>query len=136
MNARSWPDPVRELGPRPTVIDYLFEDAATVEAQLDDCQLLVDDGAFDFVRRRFAALAQRLERHMRLEERVVLPQIARPLPAIPREHARLRRLVATTQSLLDERPTCGGDALARLAKALHRHERSEHRLLARYRSRI
>lgn len=137
MSLRSWPDPTAELGPRPTVIDYLFDDAARFEVLLDEIELCVEEGAFEAVRTHSASLASRLERHLRLEESSVLPCLGAGGQIIISEHAELRRLLAALQLQLDEqRPKACGKALVRLRRTMARHERNEQRLFARHRALI
>jgi hypothetical protein len=137
MTLRNWPDPTGELGPRPTIIDYLFDDASHVATLLDEIQQHIDAGFFESARATSTTLSRRLERHLRLEESSVLPQLPAGGAGVVAEHAELRRQLAAVALHLDEgRATPSRRALARLRRTMQRHEQHERRLFTRYRERI
>ncbi len=136
-----WPDVSDELGPRHTIIDFLLDDGVRLQALVAEARAFADEGFVAAARRPFAAFAHRLERHMRLEERVVLPLLPASAAAeterLLQDHARLRRHVATAQRHLDAgRAAAFARTAARLGDANRRHERREHRLYAPARARI
>jgi hypothetical protein len=130
-----------EYAPRRTIVDYLFDDAEKLDALVAEARAFGDEGFLDAARSSFAALARRLDRHMRLEEHAVLPRLpasaSRRAAVLRREHGRLRSLVHLAQQLLDD-----GDgatfarAVGRLGDANRRHERKERRLFASVREEI
>lgn len=116
------------------VAGYLAAGADTLEERLDEARALATRGLPGGAHSALSQLGRRLDRHLRLHERVILPMLeaqgrSRRLAAsCRREHERLRALV-------DEADASVGDkqaflrATRLLGEELTRHQRREQRIL-------
>lgn len=115
-----------------TVAGYLEAGCPTLDALLAQSRQLARERLIGGARALLAQFAQRLDRHMRLEEHVLFPRLedrggaARTTAALCREHDRLRALVAEAEADLERGDTRAFLATTHtLAGRLQRHHRKE-----------
>ena len=130
-----WPDPSGEFGPRDSIVAYLLADASRLEAELAEARAYADEGFLAAARKPFAAYTRRLERHIRLAERAVLPRLparlAEDAATLRLDHDHLRARVEVCARWLDARNAASfARAIGRLSEANRRHEHRERRILA------
>jgi len=118
------------------VAGYLDDGCATMDALLADARMLARERLPGGARSALAQLGRRLDRHLRLDERVVLPMLEaqrgsrRATVALQREHARLRALVESASATVGRRdPKAFLETTRRLGERLERHHRRERRML-------
>lgn len=115
------------------VAGYLDEGCDAMDGLLADARELGRRGLPGGARSTLVQLGRRLDRHIRLDERVVIPMLEAqrgPHPAAAdwrREHVQLRALVDAALASVGRRSF--GDTTRRLGERLERHHRRERRIL-------
>jgi hypothetical protein len=118
------------------VAGYLEDGRDTVEALLAESRALARRGLPGGARSALSQLERRLDRHLRLGERVLLPMLEeqggtrRTLASLRRDHQRLRALVDEAEAVVAQRdPRAFLQTTRVLGEQLERHHRREQRIL-------
>ena len=127
--------PFADRGMR-VVAGYLEDGRDTLDALLADARTLAGRGLPGGARSALSRLGRRLDRHLRLDERVLLPMLeeqggsARVTASCKREHERLRALVDRADATVERRdPKAFLQTTRVLGERLSRHYRRERRML-------
>lgn len=118
------------------VAGYLDAGSDTVDALLVEARALARRRLPGGARSALSQLERRLDRHLRLGERVLLPMLEeqggsrRTLDSVRREHQRLRALVDEAGAVVERRdPSAFLQTTSVLGAELARHHRRERRIL-------
>lgn len=118
------------------VAGYLEAGHDAVDALLSDARALARRRLPGGARSALSQLERRLDRHLRLDERVLLPMLEeqggarRTLASLRREHQRLRALVDEAGAVVERRdPRAFLQTTRVLGEHLSRHHRRERRIL-------
>ncbi len=118
------------------VAGFLEAGCDAIDGLLADARMLARERLPGAARSALSQLGRRLDRHLRLDERVVFPMVEeqsgsrRATAALRREHARLRALVEEADAAVERRnPKAFLHTTAVLADRLRRHHRRERRNL-------
>jgi len=118
------------------IAGYLEAGSATVDALLADARTLARERLPGGARCALSQLERRLDRHLRLDERVLMPMLEeqggsrREVASLRREHQRLRALVDEAGAVVERRdPKTFLQTTRVLGERLTRHHRRERRIL-------